>query len=50
MIIRGVVATSEDAIKASAEALGMHGFINYFGLQVRLLDLISHLINNLLPS
>ncbi|XP_022159173.1 pseudouridylate synthase 7 homolog [Momordica charantia] len=31
--LRGVVADSEDAIKASAEALGRHGFINYFGLQ-----------------
>ncbi|XP_038878533.1 pseudouridylate synthase 7 homolog isoform X3 [Benincasa hispida] len=31
--LRGVVADSEDTIKASAEALGMHGFINYFGLQ-----------------
>ncbi|KAL4035777.1 hypothetical protein IC575_004484 [Cucumis melo] len=31
--LRGVVANSEDVIKASAEALGTHGFINYFGLQ-----------------
>ncbi|KAE8653624.1 hypothetical protein Csa_007328 [Cucumis sativus] len=31
--LRGVVANSEDVIKASAEALGRHGFINYFGLQ-----------------
>lgn len=31
--LRGVVADSEDTIKASAEALGKHGFINYFGLQ-----------------
>ncbi|KAK2992406.1 hypothetical protein RJ640_027854 [Escallonia rubra] len=29
----GVVADSEDNIKASADALGKHGFINYFGLQ-----------------
>ncbi|MED6123561.1 hypothetical protein PIB30_050248 [Stylosanthes scabra] len=32
--LRGVVADSEDTIKASADALGSHGFINYFGLQV----------------
>ncbi|RYR02388.1 hypothetical protein Ahy_B06g081184 isoform A [Arachis hypogaea] len=32
--LRGVVADSEDTIKASADALGRHGFINYFGLQV----------------
>lgn len=31
---RGVVADSEDTIKASASALGRQGFINYFGLQV----------------
>ncbi|PSS26725.1 Multisubstrate pseudouridine synthase [Actinidia chinensis var. chinensis] len=31
--LRGVVADSEDTIKASADALGKHGFINYFGLQ-----------------
>ncbi|KAL1350545.1 hypothetical protein AAHE18_06G032000 [Arachis hypogaea] len=31
--LRGVVADSEDTIKASADALGRHGFINYFGLQ-----------------
>ncbi|XP_052204944.1 multisubstrate pseudouridine synthase 7 [Diospyros lotus] len=31
--LRGVVADSEDIIKASADALGKHGFINYFGLQ-----------------
>ncbi|XP_020212407.1 multisubstrate pseudouridine synthase 7 [Cajanus cajan] len=31
--LRGIVADSEDTIKASAEALGKHGFINYFGLQ-----------------
>ncbi|KAM7517501.1 hypothetical protein LguiB_016463 [Lonicera macranthoides] len=31
---RGVVADSEDFIKSSADALGMHGFINYFSLQV----------------
>ncbi|KAK9293195.1 hypothetical protein L1049_021184 [Liquidambar formosana] len=31
--LRGVVADSEDTIKASAESLGRHGFINYFGLQ-----------------
>ena len=32
--LRGVVADSEDTIKASAIALGKQGFINYFGLQV----------------
>ncbi|XP_065852993.1 multisubstrate pseudouridine synthase 7 [Euphorbia lathyris] len=31
--LRGVVADSEDTIKGSAESLGKHGFINYFGLQ-----------------
>lgn len=31
--LRGVVADSEDTIRASAQALGKHGFINYFGLQ-----------------
>lgn len=31
--MRGVVADSEDTIQASAESLGRHGFINYFGLQ-----------------
>lgn len=31
--LRGVVADSEDTIKASALALGKQGFINYFGLQ-----------------
>ncbi|KAG5626342.1 hypothetical protein H5410_011560 [Solanum commersonii] len=31
--LRGVSAESEDIIKASAVALGKHGFINYFGLQ-----------------
>lgn len=31
--LRGIVADSEDTIKASADALGRHGFINYFGLQ-----------------
>ncbi|KAE8010054.1 hypothetical protein FH972_006452 [Carpinus fangiana] len=31
--LRGVVADSEDSIKASADALGRLGFINYFGLQ-----------------
>ncbi|KAA8544958.1 hypothetical protein F0562_019647 [Nyssa sinensis] len=31
--LRGVVADSEDSIKASADALGRNGFINYFGLQ-----------------
>ncbi|GAB4835987.1 hypothetical protein Ancab_000906 [Ancistrocladus abbreviatus] len=31
--LRGVVADSDDTIKASADALGKHGFINYFGLQ-----------------
>ncbi|XAR63613.1 tRNA pseudouridine(13) synthase [Bertholletia excelsa] len=31
--LRDVVADSEDIIKASADALGKHGFVNYFGLQ-----------------
>ncbi|CAN0920472.1 Multisubstrate pseudouridine synthase 7 [Linum grandiflorum] len=31
--LRGVVADSEETIKESAESLGRHGFINYFGLQ-----------------
>ncbi|KAK4852575.1 hypothetical protein QYF36_025154 [Acer negundo] len=31
--LRGVVADSEDVIKAAANSLGRHGFINYFGLQ-----------------
>lgn len=30
----GVIADSEDTIKAAADALGKQGFINYFGLQV----------------
>ncbi|XP_028105796.1 multisubstrate pseudouridine synthase 7-like [Camellia sinensis] len=33
--LRGVEADSEDTIKASAVALGKHGFINYFGLQIK---------------
>lgn len=32
--LRGIVADSEDTIKSAADALGRHGFINYFGLQV----------------
>ncbi|PKI47166.1 hypothetical protein CRG98_032437 [Punica granatum] len=31
--LRGVLAELEDNIKASADSLGKHGFINYFGLQ-----------------
>ncbi|KAJ6775270.1 TRNA PSEUDOURIDINE SYNTHASE D [Salix purpurea] len=31
--LRGVIADSEDTIKAAADSLGQHGFINYFGLQ-----------------
>ncbi|XP_056166042.1 multisubstrate pseudouridine synthase 7 isoform X2 [Syzygium oleosum] len=31
--LRGVIADSEDTIKAAADALGKQGFINYFGLQ-----------------
>nr|GEU70304.1 multisubstrate pseudouridine synthase 7 [Tanacetum cinerariifolium] len=31
--LRGVVADSEDTVKAAAEALGKDGFINYFGMQ-----------------
>ncbi|KAH9611437.1 hypothetical protein KSS87_000168 [Heliosperma pusillum] len=31
--LRGVVADSEDTIRASADALGKYGFVNYFGLQ-----------------
>ena len=30
---QGVVAESEDIIKASVEGLGKNGFINYYGLQ-----------------
>lgn len=33
-ICRGVVAESDDIIKASVISLGKNGFINYFGLQV----------------
>lgn len=32
--LRGIIADSEDTIKAAADSLGRHGFINYFGLQV----------------
>ncbi|XP_050917141.1 multisubstrate pseudouridine synthase 7 isoform X1 [Lathyrus oleraceus] len=31
--LRGVVADSVDTIKAAADSLGRHGFVNYFGLQ-----------------
>ncbi|KAM7511824.1 hypothetical protein LguiB_010699 [Lonicera macranthoides] len=31
----GVVADSEDTIKSAADALGRHGFVNYFGLQLQ---------------
>ncbi|XP_004494684.1 multisubstrate pseudouridine synthase 7 [Cicer arietinum] len=31
--LRGIVADSVDTIKAAADSLGRHGFINYFGLQ-----------------
>ncbi|KAL8200162.1 hypothetical protein R6Q57_011501 [Mikania cordata] len=31
--LRGVVADSEDTVKAAADALGKKGFINYFGMQ-----------------
>ncbi|KAG9451935.1 hypothetical protein H6P81_004839 [Aristolochia fimbriata] len=31
--LRGVVADSEETIKAAADVLGKNGFINYFGLQ-----------------
>ncbi|KAL4579614.1 hypothetical protein LXL04_015768 [Taraxacum kok-saghyz] len=31
--LRGVVADSEDTVKEAADALGKHGFINYFGMQ-----------------
>ncbi|KAJ6929042.1 hypothetical protein NC652_013034 [Populus alba x Populus x berolinensis] len=33
MLKIGVIADSEDTIKAAADSLGRHGFINYFGLQ-----------------
>ncbi|CAA6658521.1 unnamed protein product [Spirodela intermedia] len=33
IVLRGVVADSDDTIKAAADALGRKGFINYFGLQ-----------------
>ncbi|CAH1435822.1 unnamed protein product [Lactuca virosa] len=29
----GVVADSEDTVKAATDALGKHGFVNYFGMQ-----------------
>ena len=32
---RGVVAESEDVIKAAMDGLGKNGFINYYGLQVQ---------------
>ncbi|KAK9141285.1 hypothetical protein Scep_010966 [Stephania cephalantha] len=32
--LRGVVADSDDTIKAAATSLGEKGFVNYFGLQV----------------
>ncbi|KAF6170630.1 hypothetical protein GIB67_020192 [Kingdonia uniflora] len=35
--LRGVVADSEDTIKAAADYLGGNGFINYFGLQLQCL-------------
>ncbi|KAM0824466.1 hypothetical protein ACQ4PT_070182 [Festuca glaucescens] len=31
--LRGVVAESEDVIKAAVDGLGKNGFINYYGLQ-----------------
>lgn len=31
---RGVIADSDETVKASADGLENHGFINYFGLQV----------------
>uniref|UniRef100_A0A7N0UDF1 TRUD domain-containing protein n=1 Tax=Kalanchoe fedtschenkoi TaxID=63787 RepID=A0A7N0UDF1_KALFE len=31
--LRGVIADCDNTIKASADSLGRHGFINYFGLQ-----------------
>ncbi|KAG2618263.1 multisubstrate pseudouridine synthase 7-like [Panicum virgatum] len=31
--LRGVIAESEDVIKAAADGLGKNGFINYYGLQ-----------------
>ena len=34
--LRGIIADSEETTKASANSLGRHGFINYFGLQVLL--------------
>ncbi|KAI3821825.1 hypothetical protein L1987_09398 [Smallanthus sonchifolius] len=37
--LRGVAADSEDTVKAAADALGKHGFINYFGMQKRQLIL-----------
>ncbi|PKA64964.1 tRNA pseudouridine13 synthase [Apostasia shenzhenica] len=33
IILRGVLADSEDAVKAAADGLGRNGFINYYGLQ-----------------
>ncbi|KVH88170.1 Pseudouridine synthase, catalytic domain-containing protein [Cynara cardunculus var. scolymus] len=40
--LRGVVADSEDTVKAAADALGKHGFINYFGMQVPLRSTPEH--------
>ena len=34
IFFRGVIAESEDVIKAAADGLGKNGFINYYGLQV----------------
>ncbi|KAL7611438.1 hypothetical protein Lser_V15G11646 [Lactuca serriola] len=31
--LRGVVANSEDTVKVATNALGKHGFVNYFGMQ-----------------
>ncbi|KAF6175045.1 hypothetical protein GIB67_039593 [Kingdonia uniflora] len=39
--LRGVVADSEDTIKAAADSLGGNGFINYFGLQIKFLFILK---------
>jgi hypothetical protein len=42
---RGVVAESEDVIKAAVDGLGKNGFINYYGLQVQNQELLLVLKN-----
>ena len=44
---RDVIADSEDTIKAAASALGKHGFINYFGLQVSSSDAYPYTLDDI---